>query len=190
MNTAGISERELRKRVAARAQDLGAALRPGDVMLSYGEVPTTPGYRLFHASWGAGVSADALSGLVHAGEEPDLLPGHAIETLMEVWRTAPTPAAGQVAQALAFLLDPMARWEPLLTDDDVAAWGSGEGPVTAPALETDDASGCITRTSFWWRRGSEAQVVVVDVDASGHVTVGGGRSSDRSAIPEAEGERP
>ncbi|MET4134342.1 hypothetical protein [Pseudarthrobacter sp. PvP090] len=190
MNTAGITERELRERVVARARDLGAVLRTDDVALSFADVPATPGYRLFHASWGAGGFEDALSGLLHAGEEPDLLPGHAIETLMEVWSTESTPAAGQVAQALAFMLDPMARREPLLTDDDVAAWGAGRGPVTAPALETDDASGRITRTSFWWRSGLEAQEVVVDVDASGHVTVGGGRSSDRSAVAEAEGGRP
>ncbi|MGM9474529.1 hypothetical protein ACS5PJ_21370 [Pseudarthrobacter sp. YS3] len=156
-------------------------------MLSYAEVPATPGYRLFHASWGAGGSEDALSGLLYAGKEPDLLPGHAMETLMEIWSAASTPAAGQVAQALAFLLDPMSRREPLLTDEDVAASASGEGPVTTPALETDVASGRITRTSFWWRSGREAQEVVVDVDDSGHVTVGGGRSSDRSAVPEAEG---
>jgi hypothetical protein len=190
MNTPWISERELRERVVARARDLGAVLLADDVVLSYAEVPATPGYRLLHASWGAGGSEDALSGLLHAGEEPDLLPGHAMETLMEIWGTTSTPDAAQMAQALAFLLDPMVRREPLLTDDDVAASGSGEGPVTAPALETDDASGRITRTSFWWRSGREAQEVVVDVDASGHVTVGGGRSSECSAVPEAEGERP
>jgi hypothetical protein len=117
--------------------------RPDDVVLSFADVPAAPGYRLFHASRGAGGSEDALAGLLHSGDEPDLLPGHAMETLMGVWSTG-------------------------------------------PALDTDDASGCITRTSFWWRSGREAQEVVVDVDAS----VGGGRSSDRSAAPEAEGERP
>lgn len=176
MSTDRPEERPLREAIAMRARDLGAVVRADDLRLEYAEVPEAPSYHLVRATWGGAGSEDGLAGLLHEDREPDLMPGHAVATLLAEWRGT---AAGAAA-AVAFLLDPMARWEPLLTAGDTSGWRSGEGPVDPPALESGP-----TRLVFWWCRDTTAQQVVVDLDASGSVTVGG----VRTAVQDEQGGR-
>lgn len=179
MSTGGRDERTLREAITSRAVELGARVRPDDLRLQYADVPGAPAYRLVRATWGAGASADGLGGLLHDGAEPDLLPAHAVGRLLADWRGSATEAV----VAVAFLLDPMARWEPLHTVADTAGWRSADGPVGPPELLDDPASDVAARLSFWWRRDAVARQVVVDLDASGRATIGGGRT----AVQDAQG---
>lgn len=182
MSARGSEERRLREVITARAADLGARLRPQDIRLQYVDVPGGPAYRMVRATWGSGGSEDGLSGLLHDGDEPDLLPAHAVGALLADWDTG----ARDAAAAVAFLLDPMARWEPLLTAAETSGWRSTDGLIEPPDLRSDPASGGQARLAFWWRRDALAQQVVVEVDASGSATIGG----DRAAVQDMEGGRP
>ncbi len=185
MSARGPDERTLREAITARAADLGARLRPEDVRLQYADVPGAPAYRMVRATWGAGGSEDGLSGLLHAGDEPDLLPGHAVGALVADWDGGATEAAA----AVAFLLDPMARWEPLLTAAETSGWRSADGLVEPPTLRADPTSGVAARLAFWWRRDALAHQVVVEVDVSGGTTIGGGRTAVQD-VDDEEGELP
>lgn len=175
MTRPGRGERTLQAAVTERAADLGANVRPRDVVLQYADVPGAPAYRLVRATWGAGGSADGLTGLLHGDDEPDLLPGHAIGSLLLAWESGAVKAAA----AVAFLLDPLARWEPLLTEQDTSAWRSEDAEVGPPRLTTDHVADVRVRLTFWWRRATVAQQVVVDVDEAGRVVIGGGRRGVR-----------
>ena len=175
MSGPGRDERTLRRAIAARAAELGASLRPEDLRLQYDDLPGAPAYRVVRATWGAGGSADGLSGLLREGADPDLLPGHAVGVLLGDWDGTATDAAA----AVALLLDPMARWEPLLTAAEVSGWRSAEGPVEPPELRPGATAGAATRLAYWWHRDATARQVVVEVDAAGRTTVGGGRTAVR-----------
>jgi hypothetical protein len=186
--TVGHSETELRQLFAARARELGAEPQPADFRLRYTEVPGLPECRLVAGTWRSGLSRNGITGLMCRGEDPDLLPGHAIVSVLHRWQAFQLPGPAVVASGVAFLLDPLEGRVPLLIEAQVRGWRALDGgSVATPSVETDPGSGRVTTVRFWWQEDAEAYEVVVDVDAEGRVAIGG----DRSAVPDdAEGERP
>lgn len=171
-------ERVLRERLVERARDLGDVLDPADLRLAYAGVPGSQDDRLVAASWGAGATENALSGLLRVGEEPDLNPGHAMESLFVTWsgQGSDRPEAGAMAQALGHLLDPLARWKVLTTVDD-DTWPTAPVRPSAPSVGVGSDPERITCLTFWWSRGAVAREVVLDIDNEGRVAMGGGRTA-------------
>lgn len=179
-------EQALRDRVVARAGELGATPSPAELRLCFAPVPALPEARLVAAAWGTGASENAVAGLLRTGEEPDLDGAHAIATLVAAWRDPDRPDAAGIAWALAFLLDPLGRWELVASADELGGWATEDGdPVTAPVVARD-ATGAIGSIRFWLRRGAGVREVVLSVDPAGQIEQGGGRT----AAPRLQGGRP
>lgn len=149
-------EMAVRKVVADRSAELGGRVAERAIALAVLEGEFA-GYRLFHASWGAAASAQALSGAIRPGQEPIAYPGRAIATLFTRWIEADggLPDAATAARVAAYLLDAADRHELILTEADGA--GLIEDPdcrqrVRPPAIITDAKQPGV---EFWWlgRRG-------------------------------------
>jgi hypothetical protein len=164
-----MTEMDLKDRVAKRARDLGARVHAKDVRITYADAPA-PGCRLFRAAWGAGQSEGALTGLLKEGAEPDTFPLRALETLALIWSDA-TPDAASAAESAAFLLDALQVRQPIISQEDLAAWrarSSHSGPVSTPSLDLVDGHGAL---SYWWIEGTRATRILIEIDPSGHIAI-------------------
>ena len=169
-----MDERAIREIVARRAEELGSRVSPRDVKLEFMEGEAAPGCRLFHASWGAGRRERWLSGLVQEGEAADTYPAQALAKVFRRWTEAEggMPDARHAAEVAAYVFDPAARHEPILSEGDAARLverGEWLRHVRPPSLvEVEGRPG----VAFWWAGPRGVSEVRLYLDADGRIRSG------------------
>jgi hypothetical protein len=167
----GIEEENIKKVVARRAQEFGSHISPRDVALDFMEGSVAPGYRLFHARWGAGRTEGTLSGLIEDEEAVDTYPGQALGKVFQRWTETggKLPDPGLVATVAAYLYDAADRHNLILGEEDKAKFIEQREwlrHVQLPELiEVAGQPG----VAFWWVNDRGASRMRIYFDEGGRI---------------------
>ena len=150
-----VSENEhesIKKAVAIRAREFGDRVSPNEVTLVFMDTDAIPGYRVFHAWWGAGEAQNWLSGLIINDEAPDTYPAQALGKIFHRWMETEgkLPDARLAANVSAYLYDASGQHRVILNEEDKARFirrPEWQAQVRLPELiEVAGQPG----VAFWW----------------------------------------